>query len=222
MRSQRHPHVVAAEQPDGRQEPRPPRGRRPDGDNDTRTAIAAAARQEFGELGYRRSSLRAIAARAGVDQRLVAHYFGSKRELFNAVVTLPFDPPVVLDRLFADGRPGVGRRLAEFLVSTWESPEGGPTLTGLLRTATSEDESAALIRDLVSHRLLGPLALRVGSDHPELRASPVASQVIGLIMARHIIGLEPLRSAPDGVLVDALAGPLDHYLTGDLTERTPR
>uniref|UniRef100_UPI003567DD8E helix-turn-helix domain-containing protein n=1 Tax=Nocardioides sp. TaxID=35761 RepID=UPI003567DD8E len=57
----------------------------------TREQIRDAARRLFGEHGFPGTSLRQIAAEAGVDVRLVSHYFGSKADLFVAAVDLPFD-----------------------------------------------------------------------------------------------------------------------------------
>ena len=191
------------------------RGRRPVGSG-TREAIAAAARRQFGELGYRRASLRSIADEAGVDPRLVLHFFGSTQELFAAVVELPFDPATAFDLLLAPGEQGLGRRLAAFLLDVQDSPEGQRTITGLIRAAASEDEAAAMIRELVGQRLLLPLASRLGRDRPELRASLVGSQVVGLAMARHVVGLPALTTASRDELVAALTPVLDHYLTGNL------
>jgi AcrR family transcriptional regulator len=191
------------------------RGRRPAGSG-TREAIAAAARRQFGELGYRRASLRSIADEAGVDPRLVLHFFGSKQELFTAVVELPFEPEEAFDALLAPGNQGLGRRVAEFLLAVLDSPEGRKTITGLIRAAASEEEAAATIRELAARRLLLPLASRVGRDRPEFRASLVASQVVGLAMTRHVVGLVPLVTASHAELVAALAPVFDHYLTGQL------
>lgn len=191
------------------------RGRRPAGSG-TREAIAAAARRQFGELGYQRASLRSIAGEAGVDPRLVLHFFGSKQELFASVVELPFEPEAAFDALLAPGEQGLGRRVAEFLLGILDSPEGRKTITGLIRAAVSEEEAAATIRELVARRLLLPLASRVGRDQPELRASLVASQVVGLAMARHVVGLTPLTTASHATLAAALAPVFEHYLTGHL------
>ena len=191
------------------------RGRRPAGSG-TREAIAAAARRQFGELGYRRASLRSIAEEAGVDPRLVLHFFGSKQELFASVVELPFDPATAFDAILGPGEQGLGRRVAEFVLAVLDSPEGRRTITGLIRAAASEEEAAATIRELLAQRLLLPLASRVGRDRPELRASLVASQVVGLAMARHVVGLTPLATASHRELIAALAPVFDHYLTDEL------
>lgn len=110
----------------------------------------------------------------------------------------------------------MGRRLAEFVLAILESSEGLRTLTGLIRAAASEEQAADLIRELVTHRPLTPLAERVGSDHPDLRASLIASQIVGLAMTRHIVGLDAVVSAPRELLVGALAPVFEHYLNGEL------
>jgi AcrR family transcriptional regulator len=192
-----------------------PRGRRP-GESTTREAILLAAREQFAQLGYPGTTLRGIARQAGVDTRLVTHYFGSKQSLFVAVVELPFDPETVLANVVGQDRSEVGRRLATFAVGMLESPDARATFTGLLRAAASEDAAADLVRELLTERIVLPLTRRLGGDHPELRASLVGSQMAGLVVARHIIGLTALREAPPAMLVEALGPVFQHYLTGAL------
>ena len=67
-------------------------GRRP-GPSGTREAILAAARRQFAARGYDRTSMRGVAAEAGVDQALVAHFFGSKPVSYTHL-TLPTTPYV--------------------------------------------------------------------------------------------------------------------------------
>lgn len=196
------------------------RGRRPAGSG-TREAILGAASRAFAEHGYPRTTLRAIAREAGVDSRLVTHYFGSKQDLFIAVVELPFDPEVVIPTLLAPGREGVGFRLAAFAVGMLENPEARRTMTGLLRATASEDEAAARVRDLLMARLLGPLARHLGGDQPELRAALTAAQISGLAFARHVLGVPRLADASPEELVAAIGPVLEHYLTGDLSLRAP-
>jgi AcrR family transcriptional regulator len=59
-------------------------GRRP-GNNPTRETILDAAEETFAKSGYAGTSLREIADRAGVNQALLHHYFGSKDGLFKAI-----------------------------------------------------------------------------------------------------------------------------------------
>ncbi|HZJ07917.1 MAG TPA: TetR family transcriptional regulator [Nocardioidaceae bacterium] len=191
------------------------RGRRSHGGN-TRAEILNAGRHEFAALGYRGASLRTIAARADVDPHLIAHYFGSKMQLFLAIAAPPFEPEIVLDQLYAAGQPGLGRRLAELVASLSTAPASRETVTALVRAAASEEQAAALIREVVNERLLLPLILRLGSDQPELRASLIASQIVGLTTATHIIRLEPLTCAPAELLATSLTPVFEHYLSGTL------
>ena len=192
------------------------RGRRPAGSG-TRAAILAAASRAFAEQGYPRTTLRAIARDAGVDTRLVTHYFGSKQDLFLAVVELPFDPAEVMPALLAPGREGVGHRLAAFAVGVLETPDARRTMLGLLRAAASEEAAAERVRDLLTARLIGPLAQALGGDQPELRAALTAGQIAGLAFARHVVGVPRLAQASPEELVAAIGPVLEHYLTGDLS-----
>lgn len=188
------------------------RGPRPAGSG-AREAIAASARRLFGEHGFLGTSLRQIATDAGVDVRLVSHYFGSKADLFVTVTDLPFDPEPAFDSLLAGGREGLGARLAEFILGVLDTPVAQQTMTGLMRATASEEQAARLVRERLLDQLLLPLARRIGTDHAELRASLMSSQVAGLVLTRHIVQLPPLVAADRATLVHAVGPVLDHYLS---------
>lgn len=189
------------------------RGGRRGGDSDTRAAITAAARRQFAELGYDRTSMRQVALEAGVDPTLVSHFYGSKQRLFVEVVELPFDPAAVLPGLLAGPRRGLGQRLATFLLGALDDPDVRARVVGLVRSATSEPEAARLVRDLLTRELMLPLAQAIGSQDAEYRAGLVMSQVVGLVVARHVVGIEPLASTPGEVVARDVAPTLQGYLT---------
>jgi AcrR family transcriptional regulator len=160
--------------------------------------------------------MRSVALQAGVDPTLVSHFFGSKQKLFAEVMQLPFDPALVIPQILAGDPAGIGVRLATFVVTVLGSPEGYARLTGLVRAAASEDAAAAVVRERVSREILAPLAAGLGADRPELRGALTASQVVGMVMARHVVKVEPLASLPPEQVV-ALIGPtLQRYLTEPL------
>jgi AcrR family transcriptional regulator len=195
-------------------------GRRP-GESGSREAIADAARHQFAERGYGRATIRGIAADAGVDPALISHFFGSKRELFNAVTTLPFDLDEAMPQIVAGPRSKLGERLAEWLLGVLDDPESRRAITGIVRAAASEPEAAQAAREVVSNRVLVPIAEAIDADQPKLRASLINSQMVGLIMARYIVALEPLASLPGKKVVQAIAPNLQRYLTAPL-ERAAR
>src|SRR4051794_38907736 len=169
----------------------PRTGRRPGGSS-TREAILTSARRLFAERGYQDASLRTIAAEAGVDAALVVHFFGSKAGLLAAAVDWPFDPEVEMPKLLADGRGHVGEHLVRVFVATWDRDGTRNPILTLLRAATVEPQAAEMLREFVQQRLYRPLLDRLGSDRPELRSDLVASQLVGLGIARYVLRLEPL------------------------------
>jgi AcrR family transcriptional regulator len=191
------------------------RGRRP-GTSGTREAILAAARRQFAERGYDRTSLRAIAAEAGVDPGLVTHFFGSKQRLFVEVVEFPLDPAETLPEVFSGDPATIGRRLAELLVSLLESPDARARIIGIVRAAASEPEAARMVRELLMREIWAPAAELLGADDAELRMNLVGSQVVGVVMARYVVGAEPLASLPAEKLVDAIGPTLQRYLAEPL------
>src|SRR4051794_8307443 len=93
------------------------RGRR-GGDARTGEAILNVARAQFAAHGYARTTFRSVAQEAGVDPALVLYFNGSKRELFLAAATLPFDTTALVDELAAGERATVGVRLARSILRT--------------------------------------------------------------------------------------------------------
>jgi AcrR family transcriptional regulator len=184
-------------------------GRRP-GKPDTREAILAAARELFATHGYEGTSMRAVAAAAGVDVALSNYYFGSKADLFAAALDLPVSPVEALRTVLAasPSLDDVGERIVRMLLTVWDQARGGPLAT-LLRSATSQEE---LLRAFVEREIM-PAMLEVmdGPDAP-LRASCAASQISGVVLLRYVVGVEPLASAGHDEIV-ALVGPtLQRYI----------
>ena len=101
------------------------RGRRP-GSPDTRAAILAEARTRFAAQGYAGTSVRAVAAAAGVDAALVHHYFGTKDDLFLAALELPVDPRRLVAPVVAGGPAGAAERFLDVFLSAWDDPDIRP------------------------------------------------------------------------------------------------
>jgi AcrR family transcriptional regulator len=190
-------------------------GRRP-GAEDTRGRILAAARDAFGDRGYEGATVRDVAARAGVDPALVHHYFGPKQRLFVAAVEMPVDFAIAVPGLI-DGPPDLlGERFMRFILNLWERPEIRPLVLGLVRSATTDPVARTMLRRLLEE---GPLlALARSLDRPDapLRASLAGSQFVGLMMARFVVGVEPLASVDRETVIRSMGPTIQHYLVGDL------
>jgi len=189
----------------------PRTGRRP-GPARTRERILGAARTQFGREGYDKATLREIAAGAGVDPALIPHYFGSKEGVFLAAVEFPVDPALFIPRLLEPGVEGLGERLVTFFLETWDSPAGS-SLLALIRSVVSSDLAAELLREFVTREVLGRLAVAIQLDQPQLRASLVATQLVGLAMLRYVIKVEALKSASREELARWIGPSIQRYLT---------
>jgi AcrR family transcriptional regulator len=191
-------------------------GRRP-GNQDTREAILAAAKQAFAERGYDKASIRQIATGAGVDPALVHHYFGTKDQLFVATMEIPVNPAEVVPKIVAAGPDGVGERLVRTFLSVWDSP-AGISAAALLRSALSHEWSARMLREFLTSQILGKIIQTLDLDpkQAQLRTTLAASQIVGLAMTRYLLKVEPLASAPRETLVAAVGPTIQRYLTGPL------
>jgi AcrR family transcriptional regulator len=192
------------------------RGRRSGGGN-TRGHILAAARALFAEQGYDGTSLREVARQAKVDPAMVHHFFENKEALFAACVELPADPRLVLAAVVAVPADERGPVLLRSLLTLWDSPLQ-PGLLALVRGTLTSRAQAALMREVLSRRVVAQMLTGVPGtpDELRLRGALVASQLMGLMITRHILHLEPLASAAVDDVVRWVGPTVQHYLTGQV------
>ncbi|AEV86347.1 TetR family transcriptional regulator [Actinoplanes sp. SE50] len=191
-------------------------GRRP-GNPDTRESILNAAREAFADKGYDGASIRVIAAGAGVDPALVHHYFGTKDKLFLAAMQAPMDPVALIEAATEGGPDEVGDRFVRLFLRIWDGP-GGAAGVALLRSTVGSEWTTKLFREFVVTQILRRAVPRLGLDETEgrLRVTLAASQMVGIAMARYVIKVEPLASAPAEAIVAAVGPAVQRYLTGEL------
>lgn len=190
-----------------------PKGRRP-GDSGTREAILDAARELFAEVGYDRASMRAVAARAGVDPALIHHYFGTKDRLLASALRLPVDPEVLLAGV-ADHPERAGSEIVRRVLVLWDgSPEARDRMVGLMRAALSHDQAAAAMRDLLSGSVLAALEAVVRDETAPLRAGLIGTQLGGLMLGRYVLKIPAVADAATESLVAAVGPAIQHYVTG--------
>ncbi|MFI2333559.1 TetR family transcriptional regulator [Nocardia rhamnosiphila] len=204
---------MSAAEPAG---PRPTRpGRRP-GRSGTRDAILAAARERFAKSGFDKTSIRAVAADAEVDPALVHHYFGTKQQLFAAVVELPVDPEIVLRQVDAVPLDRLGETIVAAVVGLWDSPAGAGAVALVRSLVASGDTSLA--RDFLLSVVLERVRQRIATDADDgrLRVALAASQMAGMVISRKILALQPVSGLPLPHLVAAVGPTVQRYLTGDL------
>jgi AcrR family transcriptional regulator len=180
----------------------------------TRDRILEAAREEFSERGYEKTSVRGIAKAAGVDSALVHHYFGTKEQVFEAAIEVAFAPALDAPAAVEEGPlEGVGERLTRFIFGVWENPATRTPLLAIVRSAVNNETAAAVFRRLVATQLLRRIAQRLDLPDAELRAELAAAQLVGVAMLRYVIKIEPLASADLERVVARVAPVVQGHLT---------
>lgn len=170
------------------------RGRRA-GKPDTRTQILEVARRRFLEGGYQAVTLRSVAAEAGVDIALISYYFGAKRGLISEALALPANPADVIDRAAAEADPTTfPQRVLSGLIALWEEPESAAPLRALISGAAHDEALASLVKEVVDQEIIDKLATRIGGADARKRAGAFCGQIVGLIVSRYILNLEPVAS----------------------------
>ncbi|MFF2050229.1 TetR/AcrR family transcriptional regulator [Leifsonia sp. NPDC058194] len=199
------PHDPGSVAPDAREEgdvhPRPSRDA-----TATRLALVQAARRRFATDGYRATTVRQIAADAGVNVALINRYFESKEGLFEACMRRTSSE---LDARTPATSPGVD--IARLIAHVVNTPDGDDPLQLLLLLRSSGDENADRIRRRTLEQFTESLAGVAGwrADDPAtapilLRAQLAIATMLGVVMFRTSAAVEPVASAG----MDELEGPL--------------
>jgi AcrR family transcriptional regulator len=177
----------------------------------TRRTILDAARDIFATRGYEQTTIRAVAAQAGIDASMVMRYFGSKAGLFTAAATMSVEPP----DLRAVPAARRGEVLVSHFVSRWEEDLSGDSTIFLMRTAVTAPAVAAQLQATFDELILGPVAALGQQDAPA-RAALIGTQLLGLALCRYILRLEPLASLPLDEVVPPAGRAVQAYLAGPL------
>lgn len=198
----------------------PPMGRRP-GQQGTRQQIIDAARPLFAARGFAETSVRAIAREAGVDPAMINHWFGSKEGLFQAILDLPIDPITAIAGV-ADGPvEQIPQQLLDRFLAVWEDPELSDAMAIVLRRALDDPDQRLLLRGNVVHQFIAePLRAALARRDPataDRRVALILTQMLGVIVARKVVGVEPLASLTPDQLHALLLPALTHHMLGDLS-----
>ena len=186
---------------------------RPRGKTDTRNVILTAARRMFADAGFDRTSVRDVAAAAGVDPAMIRHYFGNKAELFRATMGWPFEPADIAARITGGDRVEMGERLTRVFFEAWERPDSRAPLLAILRGAATHEGSANLVRQFIQGQVYSHIAAALDQQDAELRIDLAMSQLLGIAYLRHILAVEPVASTPVEDLIKRVAPVITQHLT---------
>lgn len=166
-----------------------------------RGEILAAAREVFGDEGFSRATLASVARRAGVSAGTVSHYFGSKAELFEAMVAEQALDDIEMDETLILKFEGSHRELLhELMRRMWRrlNAPGSPELVlVVLGEMQAFPQSAQLLfrqKFERSRRVLTAVIEAGQKDRefdvadPKTTAHLLAATVLGATLDLHFLG----------------------------------
>jgi AcrR family transcriptional regulator len=159
---------------------------------DRRELILEAARECFAEGGYHRTSLDAIAERAGVSKALLYEHFASKRELHAAMLEAHVHELIArINEALVDAEPGEGRLRAglEAFFDFIEERRGAAAI--MLRNTGDPDVADWLAR---LREAIGAQIVTLMTEEAEqlIREDPRMREAIEMITQQQIGAIQSL------------------------------
>jgi AcrR family transcriptional regulator len=164
---------------------------RPRGRPDTKARITQAARALFLEHGYQATTVRAIAAAAGVDSALISYHFGSKQGLFGQALNLSCVQPGALDHALRGDQAGLADRLLAAVTTLWDA--AAPTEN---RMAMQDGETMRALRGYLESELVVRIAEFLRGPDATRRATAAVGVLGGVIFTRYLNPVRPVAALP--------------------------
>lgn len=174
----------------------------------TRDRILDAARSLFGEVGFERCTVRAVAAAAGIHPSLVMRYFTDKEGLFAAAVRFDLRFPD-LSTIPPNQR---GQAMAEHFISRWEGSHAGTELPALLRIAVTHPRGRDQLFEIFREQVAPSVYKLVSPERAPLCSALIATQAIGLAFTRYVIKLPVVVALSATQLVEHIGATFQGYL----------
>ncbi|MEU9178375.1 TetR family transcriptional regulator [Streptomyces sp. NPDC048550] len=192
-------------------------GRGPKGERGEQAdRIVAAARRAFATRGYAATSLRSVAQEADVDPGLVTYYFRTKTTLLEAVMQPPEAFGAAVAAAAEQPLPLRGRAFVQANLRLWEDPVSAEILRSVILTAAQEPAAMQRLRQLFSELVLAVVSHSLPDAERTLRASLIATQMVGLAMNRYIWQVGDIAALPADTVTDLLAPTIQRYLADPL------
>jgi len=180
---------------------------------DASAAVLNAARAAFASRGYAVTTVKSVAAAAGVAPAVVKSLYANKERLFTAAMRLPFDPADAVPELLAPGLEGMGERLVRLTLALVSDDAVRRDLVRVLRSDAAAgaaiDGSAVdqvrAMTEFMSASVLDRVVTALGVPDARLRGSVISSYLMGIVMSRYVVKMEPLASASDDEIVAMVA-----------------
>lgn len=175
----------------------------------TRDRILEAARRLFGEEGYERTTIRAVAAAAQIHPSMVMRYYESKEGLFAAAALFDLGLP----DLAGSPREEIGRTLVRHFLDRWQSTT--EDLPALLRVAVTHEQARERLIEIFRAQLAPMVAAVCAPEHAQTCAALVATQILGLALARFVLKMPAVVALSTDTIVEHVGATVQRYVVGE-------
>jgi AcrR family transcriptional regulator len=181
--------------------------------DDITRQVLAAARAAYASRGYAVTTVKGVAAAAGVAPDVVKRYYANREALFAAAMRLPVDPATSIAQLLAPGIDGLGERLVRVTLRMLDDPETRDQLADMVRAGAGASKATASIREFLESAVVDRVVSFLGVPDARMRVTLATSYLLGVATARYVLQLEPLASASEDDIVAMVAPAVQAALT---------
>jgi AcrR family transcriptional regulator len=175
--------------------------------DDITKQVLDAARAAYARRGYLNTTLKGVAAAAGVAPDVVRRYYDNREALFVAAMRLPFDPAMSIAQLLAPGIDGLGERLVRVTLRMLDDPETRDQLAEMIKDGAGATKATTALREFFETEMVDRVVAALGVPDARMRVVLVTSYLMGVATSRYVLQVEPLASASEDAVV-AMVGPM--------------
>ncbi len=181
--------------------------------DDVSRVVLDAARAAYSRRGYVGTTLKGVAAAAGVAPDVMQRYYRNREQLFAAAMRLPFDPATSVAQLLAPGIDGMGERLVRVTLRMLDDPETRDQLAEMVRDGAGASKATASLREFLESAVVDRVVSVLGVPDARMRVSLATSYLVGIAASRYVLQIEPLASATEDEIVALVAPAIQTALT---------
>lgn len=175
--------------------------------DDVTRAVLEAARAAYARRGYLNTTIKGVAATAGVAPDVVRRYYANREALFAAAMRLPFDPATSIAQLLAPGIDGLGDRMVRVTLRMLDDQETRDQLAEMVRDGAGATKATAALREFFETEMVDRVVAFLGVPDARMRVVLATSYLMGVAASRYVLKVEPLASATEDEVV-AMVGPM--------------
>ena len=185
--------------------------------DDITKQVLDAARAAYARRGYLNTTIKGVAAAAGVAPDVVRRYYDNREALFVAAMRLPFDPAMSIAQLMAPGMDGLGERMVRVTLRMLDDPETRDQLAEMVRDGAGASRATASLREFLEAEVVDRAAVLLGVPDARMRVTLATSYLLGIASMRYVLKLEPIASATEDDIVRLVAPAVQMALTTPTT-----